>query len=213
VKRALVALGVWFGALASSEAGEPGPPPGAASPAPGAAALGPDEEDAARQVVTNACTSCHAGLMLEQQRLTPAQWEAVTKKMEGWGAQVEPERHALLVRYLSAQYTVDGPPYVPARIDALAAAKALAPEPDGVYAGGSAERGRALYVEACAACHGADARGGEAAIVLHDRPILYRANDFARIVATGKGRMPSFTLPRQAVADLLAHLRRQKTAD
>jgi len=63
----------------------------------------------------------------------------------------------------------------------------------------------------CAPCHAEDGRGAEVGVNLVDRPLLYRAADFARWVRVGRGRMPGFKDVGDAqIADLLAHLRARR---
>jgi len=57
-------------------------------------------------------------------------------------------------------------------------------------------------------CHGADGRGSVQGTNLVDRPLLYRASEFAEAVQRGRGRMPAFTLYKdQEIGALLAYLR------
>ena len=148
--------------------------------------------------------------MIAQQRLTLSQWTAVVKKMHGWGAPVAAENIEPLIAYLA---TVHGPaagPYLVAPLSAADAAAAIAPQPDGSFARGNAGRGKATYHELCATCHADDARGAELGVGLADRPVLYRATDFARAVREGRGRMPAFRdqdVPDPRIADVLAYLR------
>lgn len=199
----------------------PAPPPSAspvalASAAPSesasAGATPVPSEAAGRALVANNCLSCHTDEMVAQQRLTAKQWDKVVKKMHGWGAPVEPENVEPLVAYLAATYGLSAGPYNVPTISASAAAAALEPQPDGAFAGGDAKRGAASYHDLCATCHAEDGRGATLGVGLVDRPLLYRAGDFARVVRSGKGRMPSFSeasMPDKQVADVLAHLRKR----
>lgn len=146
--------------------------------------------------------------MLAQQRLTPKQWGNVVKKMQGWGSTLAPSNVDRLVSYLSARYGLSAPPFEPKVVDAAAAAGALAKQPDGPFADGDIKKGEALYKEACASCHGEGARGTEKGVNIADRPVLWRAAEFAAVNRTGKGRMPSFpTHKDEDIAGLLAYLR------
>lgn len=192
-----------------SEHGPPAPTPSASAPAPPSAApiL---SNTAAHALIVDNCLSCHAEEMIAQQRLTPAQWGNVVKKMHGWGAPVEPENIDPLVAYLAATYGPSAGPYRVSTLSATEAAAAIAPLPDGPFASGDAKRGAVAYHELCATCHAEDARGAAMGVCLADRPLLYRAADFARVVRTGRGRMPAFReqdIPDHSVADLLAYLR------
>lgn len=186
-------------AAAAPDAGVPAPPP-----------LTAQEAEQARLLITNNCLSCHAEQMLDQQRLTAKQWEAVTKKMQGWGTPIEPENVPLLIRYASERYGRKNPVFQPPEIDAQAAAAALMPLPDGAFAKGKAAQGKALYDAQCAKCHGDTARGAEMGTNLVDRPLLYRAPDFAAVVRNGRGRMPRFESSEAEIAAMLAYLRAQR---
>lgn len=50
----------------------------------------------------SSCLVCHGTDMMEQQRLTRAQWDREITKMTNWGAQVKPEDREALLNYLSA---------------------------------------------------------------------------------------------------------------
>lgn len=162
-----------------------------------------------KALVAGACLSCHSEPMLAQQRLTPAQWHKTVTKMVGWGANLEPTEIAPLVAYLSASYGPDAGPYTPETISATEALAEIAPLPDDPFPPGDPERGKALYAEKCAACHGPDARG-HIGVTLVDRPFLYRAGDFAQTVRRGRGKMPPVPLSNVEIGDVLAHLRRSK---
>src|SRR5262249_19767149 len=104
-------------------------------------------------------------------------------------------------------YGPDAGPYVPASIDVDAAAAEIAPLPDGPYAGGDPERGRALYIDKCSGCHGPEARG-HIGVRLVDRPFPYRAENVANALPRGRGKMPPMVVSDAEIADILAHLRR-----
>jgi mono/diheme cytochrome c family protein len=158
-------------------------------------------------LVINNCLACHAEEMLQQQRLTAKQWAAVVKKMQGWGAPIEPENVEALVRKLSAAYGPDAGAWKPASIDAAKASAALAPLPDGKWKRGRPDKGKALYAVACLSCHGADGHGSPTGVNLADRPLLWRGDELARVVRKGRGRMPSFPLADGDIASLLVFLR------
>jgi mono/diheme cytochrome c family protein len=158
--------------------------------------------------VVNNCLQCHSARLLGQQRLTPKQWAAVVKKMIGWGAPVEPENVEALVRHLSSRYSPGLPPVEPPSIGATRAAAALAPLRDGAYRSGNAGRGKALFEKACASCHAVNGLGSPTGVNLVDRPLLWRASDFAEVVRQGRGRMPAFNaFSNDEVASILSHLR------
>ncbi len=168
----------------------------------------PERERDAQSAITLDCLPCHTEEMLAQQRLTATQWGNVVKKMRGWGSKLEASSADLVVSYLSDRYGLSAPPFEPKLVDAAAAADAIAPQPDGVFANGNARAGEVLFKEDCATCHGDRARGTDKGMNIADRPILWRAADFAAKNRQGKGRMPAFPKYKdEDIANLLAHLR------
>ena len=162
-----------------------------------------------KKLVAGACLSCHTEHMLAQQRLTPTQWTKTVTKMVSWGANLEPSEEGPLVRYLSRKYEPDAGAYVAETLSAAEAVAEIEPTPDGTFPAGDAERGKALFVDKCSGCHGADARGG-IGVLLVDRPFLYRASDFAKTVRKGRGKMLPLSLSDAEIGDVLAHLRTLK---
>ena len=161
----------------------------------------------AEELVAANCLSCHSSEILRQQRLTGGQWEKVVRKMAGWGADLTAEETTVVAAYLAAEYGPDAGTFEPEPVAAARAANESTKEDDGPFAAGNVERGRALYATQCASCHGADARG-QLGVNLVDRPLLFRAADFARIVRRGRAKMPPQADLRDAdVGDLLALLR------
>lgn len=65
---------------------------------------------------TTACTECHEGRIIVQQRLSKAAWTKEVDKMTKWGALLEPQDHDPLVDYLSTNFGVDKPEYVADRV-------------------------------------------------------------------------------------------------
>ena len=159
-----------------------------------------------REIVRGACLSCHSEQMLAQQRLTPAQWSKTVGKMVLWGANLDPKDVEPLVTYLSATSGVDAGPYVADSLTAGEALAEIAPTPDGPIPAGDVERGKPLFVEKCAGCHGADARGA-IGVALVDKPFLYRASDLATTIRRGRGKMIPQALTDAQIGDVLAYLR------
>ena len=52
----------------------------------------------------SACLACHDEDVIQQQRLTRAQWDAEINKMTGWGAKVSNQERSLLLDYLAGRY-------------------------------------------------------------------------------------------------------------
>jgi hypothetical protein len=72
---------------------------------------------------TTACTECHDARIIVQQRLSKAAWTKEVDKMTKWGALVDPQDRDTLIDYLSANFSVDKPEYVPERSRNSAAKK------------------------------------------------------------------------------------------
>jgi hypothetical protein len=51
-----------------------------------------------------ACFSCHDEHMMQQQRLSGAQWDREINKMTGWGAQLRPQDREAILNYLSNRF-------------------------------------------------------------------------------------------------------------
>ncbi len=163
----------------------------------------------ARDIAVGACFSCHTEEMIAQQRLTREKWTAEVKKMAGWGANLDPADFDPLVTWLSEKYGPDAGAWQPKTVTAEEAAAELAIEDDGPYAPGDFDRGKALFVDRCASCHGMDARG-HIGVNLVERPVLYRASRLAEIVRRGKGKMLPIKATDQEIADVLVWLRLQR---
>jgi hypothetical protein len=71
---------------------------------PAAPAEPPPSEAASPQAYRAACMGCHDQHMMQQQRLTPAQWDREINKMTGWGANVKAEDREEILNYLSNAY-------------------------------------------------------------------------------------------------------------
>ncbi|MEO8026916.1 MAG: molybdopterin-dependent oxidoreductase [Bryobacteraceae bacterium] len=54
--------------------------------------------------VRSSCLPCHGSDVMEQQRLTKAQWDKEVEKMKGWGAVVKPEDKSAIVDYLTSKW-------------------------------------------------------------------------------------------------------------
>ncbi len=210
MRRASLVLALSLAACAKDRAETTDAGPAAVAAATDAAASSPFAAIDGPAVIKGACLSCHTGEMLAQQRLTETQWTKVVTKMVGWGAPLEPAEVAPLVTYLAATYGPDAGVYVPDPVTPDEAVAELAPQDDAPVPAGDPVRGRPLFLEKCAGCHGADARGS-LGVRLIDRPILYRAADFTKTIRRGRGKMLPIPLAEAEVSDVLAHLRALKT--
>ncbi|MBX3226073.1 MAG: c-type cytochrome [Labilithrix sp.] len=201
MKRAL-SLALVLAAACTKKSPPPPPPVEAEASAPAPVTID------ARGVAERSCLSCHTMQMLEQQRLTEAQWKKVVTKMATWGANLEPSEEPALVAWLAASFGPDAGAYVfPLRSES-AALDAVAATPDGRYAAPDAglDHARALYTDRCSGCHGPEARG-HIGTNLVDRPFLYRAEELARTIRKGRGKMPPMQLADAEIAEILTYLR------
>jgi len=73
---------------------------------------------------TTACTECHEARIVIQQRLSKAAWTKEVDKMAKWGALVDPQERDALIDYLSVNFGVDKPEYVPDRTEKVKAKRA-----------------------------------------------------------------------------------------
>jgi hypothetical protein len=64
---------------------------------------------------TTACTECHAGRIILQQRLSKPAWTKEVDKMMKWGALVDAADRDGLIDYLSTNFSPDKSPYEPPR--------------------------------------------------------------------------------------------------
>ena len=183
------------------------PPPVKTDAAPVVSVPSPSD---AKKIVENGCLSCHQEDMLQQQRLTKAQWEKAVTKMAGWGANIEEAEKPAVIAYLAEQYGPDAGPFTPPNAEATTTLALVDPLDDGDYANGDATKGKATYTDKCSGCHGPEALG-HIGVRLVDRPFLYRAKDVAELVRRGKGKMPPAVVETRDLADILAHLRTVKT--
>lgn len=156
--------------------------------------------------LTASCSMCHGMDLVAQQRLTEAQWKGVVDKMTGWGAVLPIQRQASMVHTLAENFSLETSPYVAAEITAAAALKRVSPVPDPGWPLGDGSKGKVLYAQSCAACHGPEAKGG-LGLALADKPIIDQPAEFDGVVREGRRSMPPLPhLDQQAVADILAYL-------
>ncbi len=172
-----------------------------------APAAAPKPVESADATLAVSCQACHSRMLIEQQRLTAAQWTKVLEKMSSWGAQLTADRIPTLAAQLAERYGPQAKLPTPARIDAAAAVSSLGPLADGPWAGGDSHQGATLFGTRCGVCHAADARGN-IGVNLVDRLILQRAPEFASHVRNGRGQMlGNPDLSDGQIAQLLAYLR------
>jgi mono/diheme cytochrome c family protein len=157
------------------------------------------------------CEICHDRAMIIQQRLTPEQWQAEVKKMQKWGADVPADQEKSLVDYLSGQFKAGAVPMSAPESSSVTLLDSVKPLADPARFRGDAHLGQGVYTDACAECHGADARGKQGPNLVR-QPILYRFNDFQEIVMRGRRTMPAFSgvLDRKQLEDIVAWLRTQQ---
>lgn len=127
------------------------------------------------------CYTCHAKELITSQRLTSAQWDGVLKKMQGFGVALDDDTHKLVkAELLALSPALPRSNVKTIRYDEVA--RDLLPVP------GNKKRGKSLYQQSCAVCHGTQAQG-------RIGPRLIRAlpwTEFSTAIAKGKGTMPPF---------------------
>jgi len=64
----------------------------------------PPQEADARQLITTACTKCHAADVITAQRRTPEEWQAQVANMIQRGASLTKQQSAAVVSYLSKNF-------------------------------------------------------------------------------------------------------------
>jgi sulfite oxidase len=64
----------------------------------------PASEAAPPDAYKAACFSCHDEHMMQQQRITGAQWDRELNKMTGWGAPLKPQDREAILNYLSNRF-------------------------------------------------------------------------------------------------------------
>ncbi len=144
------------------------------------------------------CNVCHSSEMIEQQRLTLAQWQAEVQKMIGWGATLPKEYSGLMAEHLSKSYPLGHK----AKIGLLEPEKAFsesAQTDQSQVDSKSATNPQVaeLFRNQCSNCHGTSGEGNEIGPRLTGRPILAFPQRFSEHIEQGKGRMPAFqkTIP------------------
>ena len=138
-----------------------------------------------------ACVSCHTSELASGSRVSEKTWVGEVTKMRKWGALVDEEDVAPFALWLSRKYPADGAPPAAARMPASAALSTLQPQgPRNPH--GEAAKGKELFAQACAACHGAGALGLGGGPELANDPVLRQQQAFAQLIRTGRGRMPGY---------------------
>ena len=163
-------------------------------PSANVGAVSEDDElvEVGKLAFENDCLMCHGTAIVNQQRLTPAQWKAEIQKMVGLGATVPDDDLAGIQAYLEASF---GPNNLgrAERISFQAKGQGeleSVPEPLAMV---NADQGRTVFAEQCAKCHGADARGGEPGQNLVESVALLAVEPFQKVVREGRRKMPGFT--------------------
>ncbi len=128
--------------------------------------------------------------------------------MRNWGAPLPADQEKSLADYLSSQFPLGAVPMAAPESPSVALLDSVEPLADPVRFHGDARAGAGVFTNACAECHGADARGKQGPNLVQ-QPILYRFNDFQEIVMRGRRTMPAFSgvLDRKQLEDLVAWLR------
>ncbi len=177
------------------------------------------------------CVSCHSPrYVMMQPQFPQRQWEETVDKMaKVYGAQMDQEQRAAIVRYLVATHGPNSMPEETAAPDedsAFAPAPKpvarpetfplLKPPPDSTALAKEVERGAALFAQDCAACHGRAGRGdGFVSQVLLRKPKDLAASRLSlRLLSqvlwdgTPGTAMPSWrSLPPQDLSAVAAYVR------
>jgi len=153
------------------------------------------------------CAVCHSTDLVTQQRLAREQWTAIVTKMAHWGAQVSDSEQQVLVDYLATRYHPDAGADPKTESSQRAAYGARERLSSAVYPMGNTQRGEALFMANCLACHGPRA-GGLIGPRLAMNPILLEHERFWDTVLHGRGAMPPWreALTPQEIADIHAWL-------
>jgi DMSO/TMAO reductase YedYZ molybdopterin-dependent catalytic subunit/mono/diheme cytochrome c family protein len=165
--------------------------------------VGSKASEAGSLVLEERCTICHNREMIEQQRLTEAQWQATIEKMvKVYGAKLTDGEAASLLAYVS-RFSPDVPARRPepesyGRVASEAGELPQLPE-------GHADRGGELFHERCVACHGKDGQGD---IGPRLKGWALGKDEFEVVVTYGRAMMPAFggQLTEQDMADLHRYL-------
>lgn len=154
------------------------------------------------------CAVCHSTDLVTQQRLAREQWTAIVSKMAHWGAQVSALEQQILVDYLTARYHPTAGSEPKTEVAHEAAYGARGPRGAALYPMGNAQRGEALFMVNCLACHG-PAAAGLIGPRLAMNPILLEHERFWDTVLGGRGAMPPWrgALTPQEIADIHAWLK------
>ena len=67
-------------------------------------------------IVQSRCLLCHDASLINQQRLTPTQWEAELTKMQGWGSPIRDDEKMQALAYLIAHAGPDNTRFEPTLI-------------------------------------------------------------------------------------------------
>ena len=171
-----------------------------------------ERRELSRRAVRENCMICHSDDLIRSQRLTPKQWKAEVEKMVGWGSPLPAELQSPLVEYLSAEYPADAPPAAVEKESLRQLTEANRTVSPLHLPKGDAGRGKMLYDNNCANCHGADAQGAELGPNLVEKPVLLSETAYSEVVRKGRGRMPGFSslINPAAEADLLTWLQQRR---
>ncbi len=154
------------------------------------------------------CAVCHSTDLVTQQRLACEQWTAIVTKMAHWGAQVSASEQQVLVGYLATRYHPDAGADPKTEASQRAAYGPRERLGSALYPMGDTQRGEAVFMANCLACHGPSA-GGLIGPRLAMNPILLEPERFWDTMLHGRGAMPPWSeaLTPQEIADIHAWLK------
>lgn len=137
------------------------------------------------------CGMCHSEDLADQQRLSLVQWTAVVQKMEKWGAPLEEGQAAMLAAWLAARTPPTAADVPPPTVTLAAVVEQRAPRPEPEAPPSEvADMAPEHWATHCASCHGFAAEG-RLAPALIKRSVIFRPEEWAKVVNEGRKRMPS----------------------
>ena len=161
----------------------------------------PLSDDDGAELFGTACASCHSSELIAGSRISPQGWITEITKMRKWGALVDAEQIAPFAAWLAQKYPASEAAPAPARMTPAAALATMKPGPGGAH--GDAAKGKELFGQACALCHGAGALGMGGGPELANDPVLRQPQAFAQLLRAGRGRMPGYDELKPADVDNL----------
>jgi DMSO/TMAO reductase YedYZ molybdopterin-dependent catalytic subunit/mono/diheme cytochrome c family protein len=139
------------------------------------------------ELVTQHCLTCHSQEIIEQQKLTKSDWATVIKKMADYGLNIDSETVDTMASALAQRNTnLDLTGSEDLIVDMSAQPELILPQKSKA---GHATRGKKIFSNYCAACHGVDGLGKNGPRL---KGRLIPDAIFYSSIKNGKRLMPSF---------------------